>query len=463
MRSFCPTFVASLLLCLASVGSAQTNNYVTGGTITGHIYCADTNAPARFARVMLKSTSGATLGDSFLKNLQKNMAKSGDPEATKPMTEQQKRQMAAVTRGLNQAADLMNSSTVALDGSFTLNNVKPGTYYVHAIYAGYIDPVASISDEDFSSDDPAVRARIAQLPTVTIQGTESARIDLRLDRGAAISGRILYPDGTPAPGWLMSVVTPKSPEDPGEAAAAVMKQVMTASSPLPGLKTDDRGNFRISGLTPGDYAIRASLLATPVGVSAANIADGGSGINLAVYSGDTFSRADAKAFHLNTSDEQSGIVINIPANKLHTISGHVLSNADGHAINGGNVTLASKDNAAITGTAAIRDDGSFHFEYLPPGSYTVTVASAEDVRHKPAKPAFMGMNLPNDETLKKYGVAKTDVLLADSDVDNIHLSVAPTKWAPSDEKAAAAPKVNVNLGDLLSGDDDSDDKPATTK
>ena len=74
---------------------------------------------------------------------------------------------------------------------------------MHAIFPGYIDPFSQFSDEDFASKDPAVRARVAQIPTITVTGTDSARVDLRLERGAAVSGRIVYDDGSPAVGWML--------------------------------------------------------------------------------------------------------------------------------------------------------------------------------------------------------------------------------------------------------------------
>lgn len=460
MRKPLCTFLTTLLVALTSAATAQQQtNYVTGATINGHIYCGDTNAPARFARVILKSTTPSSFGSDFVKNLEKQMAKSskeqGD-DAPKPLTDQQKRSMAAATRGMDRAADLMNASTVGLDGSYSFSNVKPGTYYVHVLYAGYVDPLAGISDDDLASTDPAIHARLARIPLITITGTESAHAELRIDRGSALNGRILYQDGTPAPGWLVSVVTAKDTDDVAAASEAVMSQALAMGSGMPVFKTDDRGEFRISGLVPGDYILRASLNATAVGVSASNIADGGSGINLAVYSGDTFSRADAKPFHLGAGDDQSEIVINIPSQKLHSIVGHVQSNEDGHALNGGNVMLSSPDLLAFGASAAIRDDGSFHFDYLPPGKYTVAVGDAADVTHKPAKSNFMGMNIPDTKILRKYSSTTTQVVLADSDVDNIRLSVAPTKWVPSDEKPTAAPKPGDILNNLFT--DGSDEK-----
>src|SRR5579871_3765298 len=45
------------LVVLAALGSASLSAQVPGSTITGHVFCADTNAPARFAKVLLKSAA----------------------------------------------------------------------------------------------------------------------------------------------------------------------------------------------------------------------------------------------------------------------------------------------------------------------------------------------------------------------------------------------------------------------
>jgi hypothetical protein len=449
-----------LLACLLAARlPAQQTPYVVGSTVSGHVFCADTNAPARFAKVLLKSSAPSHAGEDMMKSITDSLTKATGKSSTppKPQTDEQKKAMAAASKGMDQFTDMLNSSTVGLDGSYSFAGVKPGTYYVHAVYTGYIDPFSQFSDEDFTSADPAIRARLAQLATVTVTGTDSAHADLRLERGAAVSGRILYDDGSPAVGWTLTVVKPKSIDDPSEAAAAAMGPALAMMGIGQPSKTDDRGRFRIAGLAPGEYALRALLTAAPTGISASNMGDAGSGINLAVYSGDTFTRADAKAIKLASGDELTGEDIVVPSHKLHNISGHVVSKEDGHTLNVGTVGLTVKDNPATHLTAAIRDDGSFHFEDLPANiTYTLTVSNAADGRNDGPPSNFMGISMPNPEILHKYGTDTTTVLLTDTDLDSVTFHVAQTDWKPPVKK----PKpLNVTPGDLVKGllGGDSDD------
>ena len=445
-----PTVGTALLLAAAisMPSSAQQTPNAGGSTVTGHVFCADTNGPARFAKVLLKSAEGDHRGEEFMKriadNMEKMAAKDGEPAppakpATpgKPVPDDKKKQaMAAASKGMNAALDMMNASTVGLNGEFKIAGVKPGTYYVHVLFAGYIDDFDQVSDEDFASTDPEVRARVAKIPSITVTGTDSARAEITLERGAAISGRVLFDDGSPAAGWTLSVVKPGTKENVSDAVQAAMNQSLAMSGAVQLAKSDDLGHFRITGLGAGDYAVRATMIAPSIGVTAGNIMEGGSGINLTVYSGNTFNRADAKPVTVAAGEEYSGAEITVPASSLHNITGHVNAKSDGHTLNAGHVALSSKSNPALQLVAAIRSDGSFHFEYLPSGlAYTLTTADAADGKITPsANPGFMGLNMPNTEILAKYETGSTDVLLGDADIDSIQLTVAQTDWKPSPNK-----------------------------
>jgi hypothetical protein len=442
---------------------AQQSPYVVGSTLTGHVICGDTNAPARFAKVFLKSTSPDHAGDDFMKRIEENMqkaaAKNGGPaKPAVPLTDEQRRARSAAARGMNQATDMLNASTVGLDGSYSFAGIKPGTYYVHAAYSGYVDPFDEFTPEELESTDPAVHARVlAKVPTINVTGTDSARADLRLDRGAIVSGRVLFDDGTPASGWFLSVLTPKSVEEDANAAMTSMMVLRAVERGHAVPMTDDMGHYRIAGLPSGEYSMSAAFHAAGLGISGSNFADGGSGINLTVYTGNTFRRADAKTFTLSSGEEHSGVDIVIPSRSLHNIVGHVTAKTDGHPLNSGDVSLSCKDNPTLHLKAAIRDDGSFHYEYLPAGVYTIKVDEAEDSKTTGSAGNFMGLAIPKQEITHKYGAATTDVVLGDADVDSVHLTVAEIPWTPPVKKTGA----DGTSGGLLDGlmGADSDDKP----
>jgi hypothetical protein len=438
MRS---TFALLSIVVLLTVRVPAQQAAVDGGsTVIGHVNCADNNDPARFAKVLLRSTApshaAADRRKQFEDAYQQQLAPNG--ESAKPLTPEQRRMMAAMEAEqekslaqINQAEDRtkeMSTAVIAgLDGSFSITGVKPGTYYVHAVYSGYIDPVAELSEEDFASTDPTVRARIARIPTVTVNGADSARVDLRLDRGAAISGRILYDDGSPATGWTVSAIEPSSPEQGNSLTDTVVSmQLGIGGDEIP--KTDDLGRYRIPALAPGEYAVRATY-------TAANFAAAqndpefdpekifGSAINLLVYSGDTFFRADAKSMKVTDGEELSGVDIIVPAGHLHSISGHVVSKADGHPVNSGMLSLTSKDKAMPSRTSSIGDDGSFRFECLPNGNtYVIRVLDAQDVKPAaPGKPrAFIS---PREDVLQDYGPAGTSIPLGEIDIEALSIEV----------------------------------------
>ena len=90
------------------------------GSVSGHVYCADTNQPARLAVVTLQSAP---------RKIGAGPAKQVDPDAQ----------------------SVPPTVRTGLDGSFFFPKVKPGTYFLIADYAGYLSPIAKLSPEEMRS------------------------------------------------------------------------------------------------------------------------------------------------------------------------------------------------------------------------------------------------------------------------------------------------------------------------
>lgn len=432
----------SALPILLTVGLSELNRAIAQGftgTVTGHVVCADTGAPARFARVVLKSAkpshAGQDMMQGMINTLQKAAAQQGDDSISPPNTPERKKQITSAESGVNQIMEMMGATSASLDGSYKVFRVAPGTYYVRVIYPGYVDPVGSVTDDDLASTDPAVVARLAALPKVTITGGEPIRADIRLERGAAITGRILYGDGSPANGWTVTAVPAGESDDAYDPTIAAVGPSMAMAGAGTVIKSDDEGRYRIAGLPAGEYHVHATVTAMPAGVSAANSADGGNGIILTVYAGDSFTVSGARSMKLPAGSEINGVDIHVPERRLHDIAGKVVAKGDGHALNFGNVLLTSKRIPSLHLLAAIHEDGSFRFEYLPAGfTYTVATQGAADAKRGTGKMSMLGINILDNQILRKYTVESAEVALSDTDVSSVQLSPAQTDWKPTPPK-----------------------------
>jgi hypothetical protein len=366
---------------------------VSAATISGSVICADTNGPARLAMVILRSTTASAGG--------KMMADSG------------------------------HSVPVGLDGSYRFTNVRPGTYQIGATLAGYIDPLGEFSPEDFASQDPEMQKRIraAAQVVVTITGNESAHIDLRLERGASISGRVLFEDGSPAIGWQV-----QSAAAPAKGAENPFVPGGLKNLPHLPVTTDDTGHFRLSGLPSGEYVLQARV--NVEGMDRGGFAPTSSGagmegnfvwlmgIQLTAYSGSAMHVADAKAVSVSAGDEWTGVEIVVPLYQMHAVSGHVLAKTDAHAVNFGTVELADKKDSSVTFTATLHEDGSFRFEYVPGNSeYTLTTDNVQDAVTTGTTTMF-GQAIAAKKTVRKYGQVSQEVVVMDSDVDGVNVLVA---------------------------------------
>ncbi len=89
----------------------------------------------------------------------------------------------------------------ALDGSFAIPNVAPGSYYVIVTASGYLSPRPQ-RPTPMTMKHCRLRPRDnrrSTIPKVDVTGRSgSANIDIRLERGAAVSGTIRFDDGSPA-------------------------------------------------------------------------------------------------------------------------------------------------------------------------------------------------------------------------------------------------------------------------
>lgn len=379
-------FVPLCFLALPFCAQPQTQTAPEAtGTVSGHVYCGDTNAPARFATVMLQSAPHKT----------------------------------ATSGGEQHASETQSappSVRTGLDGSFHFPKIRPGTYYLIAEYAGYVSPLAKLSADQIRSSAPTDVEKLEKLlDRVTVAAGKEATDDIELERGASIAGTIHFDDGSPAN--EVEVLIYRQQKDGNLTSFASTNLIRSAFASKPeGMQTNDHGYYRVSGLPAGKYIVETTF---PTDISSFGGLFGDPAISsifssdasaLSVYSGNVFRRKDAKAFELVAGEERDGNDITIPLLGLHSIGGSVLALSDGHPINHGQLELLYADDKTRARKIGIDRDGRFGFFYLPEGEYILRIEdpgdSVEQLVHDSAYSSYV-----DDKIIHGYGTVSQNISL----------------------------------------------------
>lgn len=391
------TVIALALNSVLSAKAQQGGHAEAVGTVTGHVFCADTQRPARLAQVKLvRLPSVADLKLAGKSVPLTNGSLSGNPVET------------------------------SLDGSYSIRNVKPGEYYVVADMQGYLLPLGEFTEKELAATDTPSRTRIAKsVHTVTVEAQQVTREEIVLQRGATVSGTITYDDGTPAFGLGIKLLV-KSQE--GKWAPLEHGRYRSHSELN---STDDQGNYRITGLPPGVYATEADLILADYEISSGPMPGNPTEtmemevmkirFSLPLYSGDVMHLPDTIGYSLGSGEARAGSDLVFPLTKLHKIGGQVLAK-DGHAVNTGEVKLVYADDKSETAAASILyEDQAFHLDYVPEGQFVLKVTDAKDVTRQQVEnaPGYTPRFHEETKTLKTYGETERPLLVKGDQADVI--------------------------------------------
>lgn len=275
------------------------------------------------------------------------------------------------------------AATTDEQGRYTVTGLTAGTYTVTASKSGFVDAVYGQR-----------RPLQAGTPVQLADGQSAPGIDLRLTRGGVITGHVLDEDGEALPRALVTVQ--RYQYQRGE------RQLQ----PVGGDQTDDRGQFRVFGLPPGDYYVSASaagleqLLGRGMQQLAAGVAAlggrGGRGAGpgalaqfgapaepeptgyAPTYFPGVVNAPDAGRVPVGPGQEVSGIDFQIQLVPLATVTGIVVGADEGTGVmmtpqDSGGGPLARLGGQLLTGR--VQADGTFSITSVPPGRYVAIARS----------------------------------------------------------------------------------------
>jgi hypothetical protein len=377
------------------IAPPQVNQQRVLATVTGKVMCSDTQRAARFATVTLIGTQEVQEGG------QRGGFAGGEGNF-------------AFGRRVQARTDI--------DGNFTVQ-AEPGDYYVVASAVGYASQAAEIAAGMSSGATPA--DLLARLPQVHVAEAGGGSVNITLDRGGVVQGKVQWDDGSPAAGVNMSVQTT------GSGTSTSIDMVRTVSQ-LGGAfgggfggfqTTDDRGVFRITGLPPGSYWVRAVIM-TPS-------AEPGAGTfqrmaSVILYAPGKVRRSDAQVVTLKSGEERDDVQLTVDMSALHTVSGHVGATDEG-SIAAGVVRLTDSQDSSLTRMAMVQPDGSFVVQWVPAGTYTLAVTNASDIPRQ----MLGGRRGQQQSAGTSYAPFQESLTVADTDVSGVGVTLSPATTASS--------------------------------
>ena len=238
-------------------------------------------------------------------------------------------------------------ATTDAQGAYEFKELRPGRYLLTASKGSYV----SLSYGQMRSTEPGKPIQVLDNQTIE-------RVDLSLPHGAIISGRILDEFGEPLSDVMVAP----------QRFQYVQGQRRLVNAGRVGI-SNDLGEFRIFGVPPGQYYLQASWRNTnPIGFGNA---DDKSGYAPLFFPG-TLEASQAQRLTVAVGSEINDIVMTMRPTKTATVTGAIVDSR-GQPMTG--MLMISQQDALnfFTMGAPVKPDGTFAFNGLAPGEYTIMV------------------------------------------------------------------------------------------
>lgn len=277
---------------------------------------------------------------------------------------------------------------------------------------------------------------------VVAGGQRDAAVRVPVWKSAAVSGTVVDDAGEPVVGLTVQAM--------GLSPSGGRMLIWNAAREA---RTDDRGMYRIFGLSPGDYvvSIPAAELASAAPRASRTLDPAGDlAYPLAFHPGGVTAGTDS-VMTLAPGEERRGIDFRLQLARTRRVSGRVIGSPDpgGLAVRLTVRTAAFLEDPVFAETTT-KADGAFVFDRVVPGDYVIRVFEASAESGGGGASPFRAVGAPTvSRQPSRAGStgwwAETAVSVTDANLDNVSIELRPTLRISGEVVfAGTAPKPRLN-------------------
>lgn len=284
-------------------------------------------------------------------------------------------------------------------GMFEFTGLPAGTYRIMASAGQYSAAYLGIA---YGATKPAGAGTDMGTPIPLADGQTFAKAVIALPRGAVITGRVTDEMGEPLA--RVQVYTLFFP------AGSTRGQRQGAGS-----QTDDLGQFRLYGLTPGDYSVVAEARGdTFVRPNAPPETEEEKIGFMTTYFPNTADEGSAQRVRTRAASETPGVEIRMVSGRLFRVGGSILDSKGTAGRTSGTLWRVTLGNTGTSTFGFSTDEqGRFQMRNIPPGDYRLTVR-----QQRP------GQNGPDGSPIDPPEVGSV-ALSVTADVENVMVVMTP--------------------------------------
>lgn len=255
----------------------------------------------------------------------------------------------ALTLHLRQSGSSASAATADSDGRFLFENLEPGTYTLSGQKGGFLPG-------SYGTGSP----KNSMILVTLAPGQHMKDVEFRMTPQGLITGKVLDEDGEPLP---------------EQASVGVMRQDRGARHMMfSGQMTNEIGDYRIAGLSPGRYYVIAH--SGSGGGHSQSRKDSPEDALVPTFYPGALDAASAVPIEVRAGQEVTGINVTLRKARVYRVEGRIAGLAPARSANRIRLTIRArerKDEMWLSGTGGrAKPDGSFEITQVQPGAYELS-------------------------------------------------------------------------------------------